>query len=52
MACTLEEDLLQKIKGNDEAIIVVDIRRIRKKVRTKIIPCRAKGISIFSVIVL
>ena len=43
MACTLESDLSQNTNGNDEVIINVDIRRIRKKVRKKIVPMSCKG---------
>ena len=32
---TLEEDLQQNTNGNDEVIIMVDIRRIQKKVRNE-----------------
>ena len=37
VACTLEADLLQNTNGNDEVTIIGDIRRIQKKVRTKIV---------------
>ena len=43
VTCTLEADLLQNTDGNDEVIIIVDIRRIQKKVRTKIVPMPWKG---------
>ena len=43
MACTLDADLLQILNGNDEVIIIVDIRRIWKMVRTKIVPMSCKG---------
>ena len=42
VACTLEADLLQNTTGNDEVIIIVDIRRIRK-VATKLVPMSYKG---------
>ena len=50
VACTLEADLLQNTNGNDEVIIIDDIRRIQKKVRTKIVPV-PREISISSAIV-
>ena len=43
MACALEADLLLNTNGHDEVIIIVDIRRIQKKVRTKIVPMPSKG---------
>ena len=43
VACTLEADLIQNNSGNDEAIIIVDMRRIWKKVRTKIVSMSCKG---------
>ena len=44
LACTLETDLLQNTNGNDEVIIIVDIRRIqKKKARPKIVPMPSKG---------
>ena len=41
VAFTLEADLLTN--GNDAVIIIVDIRRVQKKVRTKIVPMPSKG---------
>ena len=35
VACTLEADLLQNTHGNDEVIIIVDVRRIHKKVELR-----------------
>ena len=52
MACTLEADLPQNTNGNDEVVVIVDIRRIRKKPERNLFPCRAREISISSVIVL
>ena len=43
MTYTLEADLLRNTNGNDEVIIIVDIRRIQKKVRMKIVPIPSKG---------
>ena len=43
VACTHEADLPQNTNGNDEVIIIVDIRRIQKKVREKIVPMPCKG---------
>ena len=43
VACTLDADLVQNTNGDDEVIIVVDIRRIHKKVRTKIVLMSCKG---------
>ena len=43
VACTLDADLPQNTNGNDKGIIIVDIRRIWKEVRTKIVPMPCKG---------
>ena len=43
VTCTLEADLLQNANGKDEVTITVDIRRIQKKLRTKIVPMPCKG---------
>ena len=43
VVCTLEADPLQNTNGTNEVIIIVDIRRIQKKVRTKIVPMSCKG---------
>ena len=43
VVCTPEADPLQKTNGNDEVIIILEIRRIQKKVRTKIVPMPCKG---------
>ena len=52
VAKTLDSDLLHKTNANDEVIIIVDTRRILKKVRTQLFPCRAREISTSSVMVL
>ena len=38
LTCALEADLLQNTNGNDEVIIIVEIRRIRKNVCTGCAP--------------
>ena len=41
-----EADLLQNTNGNDEVIIIVDIRRIRRRSERKLFSCRAREISL------